>query len=211
MNSWPRQPGTLHLAGVSIAHLGGFEGENIDNKVVRGMDWWDRWARLDTDYSPSPYVQLASVLTAGGYRDDANEIRYLGREREREALWSRGRYLSWSIATAIGTIAGYGIGTYTFRVVPFVLDLAIVGTCVLWFFVPSQRRDDHGQAWCFGASLSQVLPVIELNKEFSDFFDDPKRRHLYPWQAFLFSVLRVLGWVLGGIVIVAFSGLTQQN
>ena len=35
--------------------------------------------------------------------------------------------------------------------------------------------EKHGFVWCFGASLSPLLPVIEINKEFTEFFNDPKR------------------------------------
>jgi hypothetical protein len=51
---------------------------------ARGMEWWDNWARLDPEYSPAPYTQLAAAFTKLGDRDAASEIRYLGRERERE-------------------------------------------------------------------------------------------------------------------------------
>jgi hypothetical protein len=42
------------------------------------MDWWDKWARRDPDYSPAPYAQLAAALTSVGDRDGANKIGYLG-------------------------------------------------------------------------------------------------------------------------------------
>ena len=35
--------------------------------------------------------------------------------------------------------------------------------------------EKHGFVWCFGARLSPLLPVIEINKEFTEFFNDPKR------------------------------------
>ena len=63
---------------------------------ARGMGWWDNWARLDPVYSPAPYAQLAAALTSAGDRDAANEIRYLGREREREA----GAKAEWGGATS---------------------------------------------------------------------------------------------------------------
>jgi hypothetical protein len=56
----------------------------LRNRDGKGIGWWNDWARLDPDYSPTPYTQLANVFTATGDRDAANEIRYHGRERERE-------------------------------------------------------------------------------------------------------------------------------
>jgi hypothetical protein len=61
-----------------------------------------------------------------------------------------------------------------------------------------------------GASLGRLLPVIELNKEFTDFFNDPKRRRLTNLQVFIFSAIGVVGWVLGAILVAAVSGLTQK-
>ena len=80
--------------------------------------------RLDPDYSPAPYAQLAAAFTNSGDRDAADDIRYLGREREREAAcketWLRG---SCFLQTVLGSVAGYGIGAYTF--------VFCLGACVL--------------------------------------------------------------------------------
>src|SRR5262249_9686690 len=82
-DAWPEK-GHLHLDGFAFNHLGGFAGETGAQIRARGMEWWDNWARRDPDYSPAPYAQLAAALTAQGDRDAANEIRYLGRVRQRE-------------------------------------------------------------------------------------------------------------------------------
>jgi hypothetical protein len=83
-DAWPGQ-GQLHLDGFTFNHLGG---------PPRGMRWWDSWARLDSDYSPAPYNQLATTLTSAGDRDAANDIRYYGRVRERET--EKGLAFVWS-------------------------------------------------------------------------------------------------------------------
>ena len=59
--------------------------------------------------------------------------------------------------------------------------------------------------------LSRLLPGIELNKEFADFFNDPYRVRLKFWPSMLFSALGVLGWLLAAVLIVAVSGLTQSS
>ena len=71
-DAWPAK-GKLHLDGFGFNHLGGYEGETGPEMRARGMDWWDQWARLDPDYSPAPYAQLAAALTNAGDRDAANE------------------------------------------------------------------------------------------------------------------------------------------
>ena len=74
------------------------------------------------NYSPAPYAQLAAALTSAGDRDAANEIRYLGRVRERE---TQGIYAYvWS--GFLQYVAGFGIGTYTFRVLWWVLGITSI-------------------------------------------------------------------------------------
>jgi hypothetical protein len=52
--------------------------------------------------------------------------------------------------------------------------------------------------------------VIEL-KEFKGFFDDPDKAGLKLWQQNAFSILGLVAWILGGILILAVSGLTQNS
>ena len=119
---------------------------------------WDNWARLDPDYSPAPYTQLATAFTNSGDRDAADDIRYLGRERQREAAcketWLRG---SCFLQTVLGSVAGYGIGTYTFKVVPWVLVFWLAGASLLWWTVPAAKH--NGVIWCllrqFGAAVAR--------------------------------------------------------
>ena len=196
----------LQLDGIAISHLGGFKSGTAVQMRDRGMAWWDAWARLDPQFSPAPYTQIANAFVAMGDRDDANEIRFLGRVREREAMtgWS------WFAATALEYVAGFGIGGYTFRVLYWIAGFTTAGAALLWLTVPAARTQHRGPIWCLGASLSRLLPIIEINKEFTDFFDDPERTRLNGWQAVAFSVLGAVGWVLGGILIAAVSGLTQN-
>jgi hypothetical protein len=144
-------------------------------------------------------------LTSLGDRDAANEIRYLGRVREHET--EKGLGYVWS--GALQYVAGFGIGTYTFRVLWWVLGFSLAGASLLWTTVPAAKQ--HGPIWCFGASLARLLPVIEINKEFTAFFDDPERKRLTGWQSFIFSVMAIVGFVLGAILIAAVSGLTQSS
>jgi hypothetical protein len=55
------------------------------------------------------------------------------------------------------------------------------------------------------------LPVIEINKEFTDFFNDPERERLTSWQSFIFNAMGMVGFVLAAILIAAVSGLTQTR
>ena len=207
--AWPAK-GQLRLYGFTFGHLGGFEGDSGPETRKQEIELWDNWARLDPDYSPASYAQLATAFTNSGDRDAANKIRYLGREREREAAcketWLRG---SCFLQTALGSVAGYGIGTYTFKVLPWVLFFWLAGASLLWWTVPAARN--RGAIWCLCASLAQLLPVIPINKELTEFFNDPERTRLKGWQVFLFSALGVVGLALGAILLLAVSGLTHSS
>jgi cytoskeletal protein CcmA (bactofilin family) len=210
MDAWP---GFLALEGFSFDHVGGFLGNSGQEMRERGMDWWDGWARLDPHYSPTPYAQLAAIFTSMGDRDAANDIRYLGRERERETTCEKAwRGEGWGtclLQTALGSVSGYGIGSHTFVVVPWVLLFSVAGAALLWWTVPAAKQ--NGAIWCFCASLAQLLPMFPINKELTEFFNDPERKRLKGWQIFLFSALGVIGLALGAILIIAVSGLTQSS
>src|SRR5262249_42539331 len=115
--AWPEKytdpkRGHLQLDGFTFNHLGGFAGESGPQTRDRGIESWDEGTRRAPDYNPAPYAQLAAALTNAGDRDAANEIRYLGRVRERET--EKGWSYIWS--GLLQYVAGFGIGSYTFRV-----------------------------------------------------------------------------------------------
>jgi hypothetical protein len=206
--AWPAS-GQLRLDGFTFGHLGGFEGDHRSQTRGQEIQSWDDWARLDPDYSPASYGQLATAFTNAGDRDAANDIRYLGRERQREAACKEGLRGSCLLQGALGSVAGYGIGSYTFRVVPWVLVFWLAGVALLWWTVPAAKK--NGAVWCCCASLAQLLPVITINKELTEFFNDPGRTRLKGWQVFVFSALSMVGFALGGILLLAISGLTHNS
>jgi uncharacterized protein YjbI with pentapeptide repeats len=202
-DAWPAK-GELHLGGFRFTHLGGFERGTESEMRSRGMDWWDNWVQLDPNYSPTPYEQLAAALLTAGDREGADEIRFLARVQQRKhENWG-----AWIFSGFLQYGAGFGIGGRTFRVLYWVMAISAAGALYLRRCVPTARK--RGVAWCFGASLSRLLPVIELNKEFTEFFHDPKRTRLTNLQVFVFSLFGIVGWVLGAILVAAVSGLTQN-
>jgi hypothetical protein len=120
--------------------------------------------------------------------------------------WLRGSCL---LQTTLGSVAGYGIGSHAFVVIPWVLVFWLGGAALLWWTVPAAKR--NGAIWCMCASLAQLLPVIRINNELTDFFNDPQRARLKGWQVFVFSALGLVGLALGTILLVAVSGLTSSS
>lgn len=86
-----------------------------------------------------------------------------------------------------------------------------MGGIYLWTRSKGVRDAGHSLTWCLGASFARLLPVIPVTKEFGDFFDDPGRTRLTGWQTFVFSVVGPVGFVLGGILLAAISGLIQGS
>ena len=78
------------------------------------------------------------------------------------------------------------------------------------------RRTKHYPAFpklflCQPPQLARLLLGIEGNKEFTEFFNDPKRERLSGWQSFIFSAMGIVGFVIGAILLAAVSGLTQSS
>jgi len=208
MNVWPAK-GQLLLEGLTFGRLGGTDGDTGPQIGDQEAKWWDNWARRDPAYSPATYAQLAAAFTNSGDRDAADDIRFLRREREREMACKENRLGSCILQTALGSVAGYGVGSHTFKVIPWVLVFWLAGVALLWLTVPAAKN--RGAIWCACASLAQLLPVIPINKELTDFFNDPERKCLKGWQVFVFSALGVVGLALGAILLIAVSGLTQNS
>lgn len=86
--------------------------------------------------------------------------------------------------------------------------LTALGAAVLSF---PPAAEAHGLSWRVLVSFDQLLPIVELNKEFTEFFNDPKRERLARGQLAYFSVHALLGFLLGSFVVAALAGLTQAR
>jgi bifunctional N-acetylglucosamine-1-phosphate-uridyltransferase/glucosamine-1-phosphate-acetyltransferase GlmU-like protein len=210
-DAWPP---AMDLEGFHYDRLGGVGGTGRDDMRRRSSDEWTDWLARDPTFSTQPYTELSSVLAAAGHRDTADAVQLAGRERERHeacANWSRPGTCAW--LTFLSYVAGYGIGLYTFFVLLWVLGLTVLGADVLWYS-PNARR--HRYPWRLGASLHRLLPVIELSKEFTDFFDNPPPKpggqpNLSRFQLAYFAGHAIAGWVLGFFLLAAMGGITQKG
>jgi hypothetical protein len=210
-DSWPD---TLDLNGFTYRSLGGLFANEKDPMISRSVEWFEGWLGKQKPYAAGPYYQLASVLREQGRPDAADDVLFAGRERERgEACESWSRVDSCVGLSILSEAAGYGIGRYAFRVLYWVIGLTVLGALILWFS-PNARR--HGSFWLVGASLHRLLPIVELSKGFTNFFDNPSTndngpRNLYPFQEVYFAVHALLGWALGLILLAAMGGIIQKS
>ena len=122
--------------------------------------------------------------------------------------WEAGNHVRWMLLAALNVVTGYGIGTYTFRSLLWIIALTAIGVVLLKCSPGGQKKP---LLWQTGASLARVLPGVEINREFTDFFDDPKRERLKDWQVIVFSAFVVIGWMLGLFLVAAMTGLTQHS
>jgi hypothetical protein len=211
IDSWPP---LLDLEGFHYDRLGGAAGSGREDMTNRQPAQWIDWLARNQPYSEQPYTQLAAVLAASGSRDTAERIQLAGHEQERAQARLRGDVGVYLWLSFLWLVAGYGIGLYTFQVLYCVVIFTVIGAGVLWFS-PNARR--HGPMWLLGASLHRLLPIIELNKEFKDFFDNPPPAHAYGrpnlsrFQVAFFSGLAIVGWILGFFLLAAMGGLTQRS
>lgn len=199
--AWPSR-GHLHLDGFSLDKLGGAEEDA--SRYRRSANWWDRnWAQLDDTYSPAPYAQLVKVFTASGNHRTADDIRFLGWKRQR--VTQHGWPWLWSVIFQY--VVGFGVGLYVFRVVYIVFIITLALGFYLRMRVP--QAGNNGLLWCIGAGFDRLFPVLQFNKAFRDFFDNPQPNGLTPGQDFAFSAMRIVGLTLGAFLAAAVTGLAQ--
>jgi hypothetical protein len=202
-DAWPP---LLDLEGFHYDRIGSVGGAGRDDMRQRSPEEWTDWLARDRTFSPQPYTQLATVLLAAGRRETAEAIQFAGRERERNEAWRQGDLRYWGWLTILCYVVGYGIGLYTFSVLIWVVGFTGFGADVLWYS-PNARA--QGYLWRFGASLHRLLPIVELNKEFKNFFDEPS--NLGRSQCRYFAVHALTGWALGLFLLAAMGGLMQKG
>jgi hypothetical protein len=89
----------------------------------------------------------------------------------------------------------------------------VASTCILWY---SPKTRKQGYWWRFGASLQRLLPIIELSKEFTNFFDNSppqlgEEPNLSQRQPAYFAGHAITGWVLGIFLFAAMGGIIQKS
>lgn len=188
--SWPD---TLDLNGFTYRSLGGlFANSEKDPMISRSGEWFENWLGKQASYTPAPYQQLAAILREQGRSDDADEILYAGKERER-AQSSSWRYL-WLSANKL--FIGYGYHVWwTLRGVAVLL---VAGMLFLRF---SGEGREHGMPYGFIYSFDMLLPIIRLREKHY-------KIDLYGWVRYYFYFHKVMGFVLASFLIAGLSGLT---
>jgi hypothetical protein len=132
-------------------------------------------------------------------------ILFEGKQVETSLYFHARSYGKWLEQKFLAEVVGYWI--YPFRILYWIAQLILIGAIIL-AFSPAGR--EKSVFWRLGASAQRVLPIIQLNKEFNDFFDDPDRTKVTSWQMALFCILGVLGWILGLILVGLVNGAVPK-
>ena len=197
-------PVGMDVSGLTYERLASFYTKNDDQVISE----WKNWVKKANHVGSQPYAQLEKIFAAAANHDRVLEIQFIAREAERFEARANGDWGRWAWLNALRWLCGYGIGTYTFIVIPWVFGSVLLGVLVLGHVKPGNVKS---VGWRIGASVDRLLPIIELNKEFGDYFNDPQRTRLAAWQVGFFSMYALWGWVLGLLLIAAMSGLTQNT
>jgi hypothetical protein len=204
----PSWPARLDLQGLVYDRLGGSLESGASGMRLRDPAWYRGWLARDREFSRQPYQQLAATFRAAGDTDRADAVLIAARDREMTVNWQQGDTLGAAGLLVLKLTIGYGLGSgYTLALV-WVVVVTLIGMVVLR---ASPEARAKGRWWRFGASLDHLLPIIELNPEFGEFFKDPERKRLAGWQQAWFAAQAVFGYVLGAFVAAGMAGLTQAQ
>ncbi|HEX6375052.1 MAG TPA: hypothetical protein VFZ91_04975 [Allosphingosinicella sp.] len=203
-SSWPAM-GMLQLDGFTYHRLGGAHVKSSEQMIERPAAWFEYWLALDQPYSPQPYEHLAMILRQAGESEKANRILFASREQARKAARKSGNIGRWIGLTLLMLIIGYGIGYRFFFALGWAILLTLVGAAVLGpgpvgggEFVLTTYLEKAAY------SFDQLLPIIELNRGFSEVsLPAPVENYFYAHK--------LLGFLLGSFIAAGVAGLTQRS
>ncbi len=199
LGSWPDR---IKLSGFTYNRLGGFGQENRNEPTERPASDFIDWLSRDKSFSFQPYQQLATVLRNIGKSGAADKVLFAAKDRERQnaPFWKRIglRILQCGI--------GYGIGTYTFRVLYWALFFVCLGWFVLcWTEGSLSHKAGSQESIGFWFSLDYLLPIIQLNDAHyeNEVLNFCARVYFYFHQ--------IIGYILASLLVAALSGTTKPG
>jgi hypothetical protein len=206
-NSWLSLKGTnigvlsnYYWNWPSIMSLDGMQFGSIDRPAIRFDKrciggGWSHWLNGMVDYSPQPYQEVAKYLSNNGDTEDAAcvlETREARLNEHRVGLQKLGYW-------AYGLVAGYGYAPAQafYSVALFV----VIGMLVLRLTGEGKK---HGIPIGLFYSLSQLVPLVSLDKRFDDIeLAGPARYYFY--------LHKIAGWFIAGFLTAALTGLTTKG
>jgi cytoskeletal protein CcmA (bactofilin family) len=189
-DAWPDH---VDVGGFTYRSLREDSGASHDRTTECRSDVFQCWFEKQKSFSPQPYEQLAVVFQNQGRDDEARDIRYAGRERERSE--SGGPRYAW--LTTLDWAIGYGHRIE--RALGWTIGLIFLGAIVLRI---SGEGPKHGLPVGLSYSFDMLLPIIKLR-------DAHYEIDLKGWPRYYFYVHKVAGFVLASFLVAGISGLTK--
>jgi hypothetical protein len=207
--SWPSGEESLSLDGFTYDRLGSVNDLGHILLMRRDPQWFVKLFERDRSFSQATYQRLANIFRAAGDPSRADKILYAARERERREVWRDRQYSTWMWLTILKWTIFYGLESWYLLVLFWLTLFTLVGAFVLYKNI--KKEPEKGFVWCIGASLDRLIPVVDLNKEFSEYFHDPNRVRLTDWQCRYFAFHIIIGYAFTSFILVALAGLTQSR
>jgi hypothetical protein len=218
--SWP-DAGKLDLDGFVYGHIA-TDLTDTKNRL--------RWLKLQQEFTPQPYRQLAKVMKDAGF--DRGERRVLFEMEDR--IWKEeGGWVAALFRWPLSLVVGYGY--YPMRALLGLAILVVIGWGVYaraksaGMMVPKDAQayayfKQNGRAPASYESLGPLvfslensLPLVKLGQ--TDYWrpDPAPERESGGWLSsprFLFGFLRLqilLGWILATLFIAGVTGIVQKD
>ncbi len=191
-DAWPK---ALELEGFVYGYLGDLSGDDKSEMNMRDTRWFEKWLAKQKRYTPQPYEQLANTLEKEGYKAEAREILYAGKNRELDE--TKGFFdRRWLL------LLKYLIG-YKYRI----WLSAIWGAVLVLIGAIVVRLTKQGPAngigkWGILYSFDMLLPIVKLREEHYE-------RDFIGGARYYFYFHKIMGYVLVSFLIVGLAGLTK--
>ena len=203
---WPPK---LDLRGFTLSKMVAYGGFRHDRSLLSSAEL-QKWLERDSSGSVQAYAQLAKILKDGGEFEKSNDILFAGRELARREAIRNGMRRRWLGLSLLKWTIGYGLGTRYFRVLWWVAAFVAVGVATLYLDQSLRQHplttESQTMTWMTAASIDALLPIVTLDKTFSD--NIPANLGFY--AKVVFWTLGVAGWVLGAFLAAGLAGLTQK-
>ncbi len=185
-------PSVMYLEGMHFGLIG-VELPKLDRGCIDGG--WSQWLGGMASYSPQPYQQLAKYLTDSGDAADASCVLQTGETRSLRQMRPLRRVIYWTY----GKVAGFGYAPE--QAFYFVALFVIIGMLVLRLTGEGKR---HGIPIGLFYSLSQLVPLVSLDKRFDDI-------ELTGAARYYFYLHKIVGWVIVGFLTAALTSLSSKS
>jgi hypothetical protein len=191
-NDYWNWPSVMYLDGMHFGLIG-VELPKLDRGCIDGG--WSQWLGGMASYSPQPYQQVAKYLTDSGDAADASCVLRTGETRSLRQMRPLHRIIYWTY----GEVAGFGYAPEQafYSVALFVL----IGMVVLRLTGEGKK---HGMPIGLFYSLSQLVPLVSLDKRFDDI-------ELTGAARYYFYLHKIVGWVIVGFLTAALTSLSSKS